>query len=596
MEKKPIKISLKMGIILSLIAIIFCMIILAVIMFKIKNNNNEEIYVKKDDWEFDAKQVLENRNVFSGIAKGFSPSSVTGSATMDSAVSSETTNGRTIGFSTGGAKDINNFRENIKNGYFPISTDITYNGLFYDYTFDTGEKEESKELFSPSYSTAISKDPISNKNELYMTVGLNSNIKQSDFKRKKLNLVVVLDISGSMKSSFNSYYYDKYTEKKQENTEDNEKTKMQIANESVNVLLDQLNDDDRFGMVLFDDASYLGKPISLIRDTDVNAIKNHILEIEANGGTNFEAGYTKATELYKEYLNVNSYEYENRIIVITDAMPNYGETDEEGLMSYVKLNAEKGIYTSFIGVGVDFNTELIQTISDVQGANYYSVHNSKEFKERMGEEFEYMVTPLVFDLELNLKSTDYEIAKVYGSDTANKENGNIMNVNSLFPSKTTSDGEVKGGVILLKLNKKNEKTSGNLNLSVSYKDRDGKQFSNSKDVIFAEQNEHYDNTGIRKAIVLARYANTIKNWIMYERTGEQRFIIIPAVGIMDFDYTEEQIRLILGKNERTSVKLKVSDTYKNIFNTIKQYILNENNELKDETLKQEIEILEDLTK
>ena len=596
MEKKPIKISLKMGIILSLIAIIFCMIILAVIMFKIKNNNNEEIYVKKDDWEFDAKQVLENRNVFSGIAKGFSPSSVNGSATMDSAVSSETTNGRTIGFSTGGAKDINNFRENIKNGYFPISTDITYNGLFYDYTFDTGEKEESKELFSPSYSTAISKDPISNKNELYMTVGLNSNIKQSDFKRKKLNLVVVLDISGSMKSSFNSYYYDKYTEKKQENTEDNEKTKMQIANESVNVLLDQLNDDDRFGMVLFDDDSYLGKPISLIRNTDVNAIKNHILEIEANGGTNFEAGYTKATELYKEYLNVNSYEYENRIIVITDAMPNYGETDEEGLMSYVKLNAEKGIYTSFIGVGVDFNTELIQTISDVKGANYYSVHNSKEFKERMGEEFEYMVTPLVFDLELNLKSEDYEIAKVYGSDTANKENGNIMKVNSLFPSKTTSNGEVKGGVILLKLNKKNEKTSGNLNLSVSYKDRDGKQFSNSKDVIFAEQNEHYDNTGIRKAIVITRYANTIKNWIMYERTGEQRFIIIPAVGIMDFDYTEEQIRLILGKNERTSVKLKVSDTYKNIFNTIKQYILNENNELKDETLKQEIEILEDLTK
>ena len=596
MEKKPIKISLKMGIILSLIAIIFCMIILAVIMFKIKNNNNEEIYVKKDDWEFDAKQVLENRNVFSGIAKGFSPSSVTGSATMDSAVSSETTNGRTIGFSTGGAKDINNFRENIKNGYFPISTDITYNGLFYDYTFDTGEKEESKELFSPSYSTAISKDPISNKNELYMTVGLNSNIKQSDFKRKKLNLVVVLDISGSMKSSFNSYYYDKYTEKKPENTEDNEKTKMQIANESVNVLLDQLNDDDRFGMVLFDDDSYLGKPISLIRNTDVNAIKNHILEIEANGGTNFEAGYTKATELYKEYLNVNSYEYENRIIVITDAMPNYGETDEEGLMSYVKLNAEKGIYTSFIGVGVDFNTELIQTISDVKGANYYSVHNSKEFKERMGEEFEYMVTPLVFDLELNLKSTDYEIAKVYGSDTANKENGNIMKVNSLFPSKTTSDGDVKGGVILLKLNKKNEKTSGNLNLSVSYKDRNGKSFSNSKDVIFAEQDEHYDNTGIRKAIVLTRYANTIKNWIMYERTGEQRFIIIPAVGIMDFDYTEEQIRLILGKNERTSVKLKVSDTYKNIFNTIKQYILNENNELKDETLKQEIEILEDLTK
>ena len=129
-----------------------------------------------------------------------------------------------------------------------------------------------------------------------------------------------------------------------------------------------------------------------------------------------------------------------------------------------------------------------------------------------------------------------------------------------------------------------------------YKDRDGKEFSNSKDVIMAEQNEHYDNTGIRKAIVLTRYANALKNWIMYERTGEQRFIILPTIGILDFDYTEEQIRVMLGRNERTSVDLKVSDTYKNVFNTIKQYILNENNELKDENLKQEIEILEKLTK
>ena len=37
-----------------------------------------------------------------------------------------------------------------------------------------------------------------------------------------------------------------------------------------------------------------------------------------------------------------------------------------------------------------------------------------------------MEATFVFDLQLNLKSEDYEIAKVYGSDTANKENGNIM--------------------------------------------------------------------------------------------------------------------------------------------------------------------------
>ena len=595
MEKEPIKIGLKCGIILSILVIIVIIAMLMIIFFEL-NNTDKQIVAKVDDWNFDTNKLSEESGSFYvSNSKSHAPASLA----ADSLASSEMINRGNIGFSTGGAKDVNNFRDNIKNGYFPITTDITYNGLFYDYTFDTGVQKESKELFSPSYSTAISKDPLSGKNEVYMTVGLNSNIKQSDFTRKKLNLVVVLDISGSMSSSFKSYYYDQFTEegkKEKEKSEDDNKTKMQIANESVNILLDQLKDDDRFGMVLFDDASYLGKPISLIKNTDVNAIKNHVLDIKARGGTNFEAGYTKATELYNEYLNVNSYEYENRIIVITDAMPNYGETTDEGLMKYVKENAEKGIYTSFIGVGVDFNTELIEAISDVKGANYYSVHSSKEFKNRMGEEFEYMVTPLVFDLELNLKSEDFEIAKVYGSDTASKESGNLMRVNSLFPSRTTEEGEVKGGIILLKLTKKNEKTVGNVNLSVSYKDRNGKEFSNSQDVPLGSQEEHYDNTGIRKAIVLTRYANTIKNWIMYERTGEQRFIIIPAIGILDFDYTEDQIIVMLGRNERTSVKLKVSDTYKNIFNILKQYILNENKELNDDSLKQEIEILDILTK
>lgn len=596
MEKRPICISLKTGIIILIIITFLVIATMAVTIINTKKNPSNNI-AKVDDWEFDAEKIS---NESGGFFKSYSKSTAPSTFAFDSgAVASESINGGNIGFSTGGAKDINNFRENIKNGYFPITTDITYNGLFYDYIFDTGAQKESKELFSPSYSTAISKDPISGKNEVYMTVGLNSNIKQSDFKRKKLNLVVVLDISGSMDSGLNSYYYDQFTgkeKKEQENNEDENKTKMQIANESVNVLIDQLKDDDRFGMVLFDNSAYLGKPISLVKNTDISAIKKHILEIEANGGTNFEAGYTKATELFKEYLNVNSYEYENRIIVITDAMPNYGETSDEGLMKYVKENAEKGIYTSFIGVGVDFNTELTEAISDVKGANYYSVHSSKEFKNRMGDEFEYMVTPLVFDLELNLKSEDFEIAKVYGSDTANKESGNLMKVNTLFPTKTTEEGEVKGGIILLKLRKKNEKTVGNVNLSVSYKDRNGKEFSNSQDVPFGSQEEHYDNTGIRKAIVLTRYANVVKNWIMYERTGEQRFIIIPAIGILDFDYTEDQIVVMLGRNERTSVKLKVSDTYKSAFNTIKQYILNENNELKDDNFKQEIEILDLLTK
>ena len=76
----------------------------------------------------------------------------------------------TLGFSTGGAKDIANFRENIRNNYLPLPTDITYEGLFYDYYFDTGAGEPSEKLFSPSYSFAVSRDPLSGQTEYYLSV------------------------------------------------------------------------------------------------------------------------------------------------------------------------------------------------------------------------------------------------------------------------------------------------------------------------------------------------------------------------------------------------------------------------------------------
>ena len=83
---------------------------------------------------------------------------------------------------------------------------------------------------------------------------------------------------------------------------------------------------------------------------------------------------------------------------------------------------------------------------------------------------------------------------------------------------------------------------------------------------------------------------------MYERSQEPRFIIAPPIGIMDCDYTKEEVYRMLGQHERTSVKLTVSEKYKEIFSTIKKYITDENNEIKDDNLKQELEILDLLMK
>lgn len=494
-----------------------------------------------------------------------------------------------IGFSAGGAKDISNFRENILQDYLPLPSDVTYEGLFYDYYFDTGTAKECKKLFCPSYSYAVSKDPLSLQPQYYLSVGLNSGM--TDFQRKKLNLVVVLDFSGSMGSPFDEYYYDRFGNKVEQKGDEASisKTKMQIADESVVALLNHLKPEDRFGMVLFSDDAFLVDPLTSVADKNLDRLKGRILNIKETYGTNMEAGMQKGTALFDRFLQADKSEYENRIIFLTDAMPNMGETGDLGLYRMLEDNADQGIYTTFIGIGVDFNTELIESISKIKGSNYYSVHSASEFRARMNDEFDFMVTPLVFDLRLKLDAPGYEIEKVYGSPEADQATGELMKVNTLFPSKA-EEGQVKGGVILVKLKKLSNQE--NMRLSVSYQDRNGVKDSDEAQVDMAEENaDFYQNSGIRKAVLLSRYADLLKNWIIDERTAADKgWKIVPSVTIA----SGIVIPIELGEWERQSLPLAVSKPYPELFGRFSDYFQSEAQVLGDRTLDQEEAILKKL--
>lgn len=485
-----------------------------------------------------------------------------------------------IGLSTGGAKDINNYRDNLSQGYFPLQSDITYEGLFYEYFFDTKTNSVNgdEDLFYPSASTSISSDPISSNDEYYLSVGLNSNIKKSDFKRKKLNIVIVLDISGSMSSSIDDYYYDGNDEK------EDYKSKMKLAEESINVLIDQLKDYDSLGIVLFDDDAYLAKPLNKMSKTNIKALKKHILEVQEYGGTNFEAGYKKALKVFDKYGVGDTDEYENRIIVITDAMPNMGATTHSELLNMMEDAQDNNINTTFIGVGVDFNSEVVKNITNVRGANYYKVSSEEEFKNRMGEEFDYMVTPMVYDLNMSINSNNFKLEKIYGTDDIDSENSNtIMHVNTLFPSNSTDNGEVKGGIILIKLKKIGE--GNDLKINLDWNSINDKKSNNSLEVKF-KNNNYYDNTGIRKAIVLSRYTNMVKDWIEYDRDENDRFVINKYTGIIDYD------KRYSSRNERRSSRIRVSSMYRDNFINLKKYMNDEIKEIDDSTMKQEIEMID----
>ena len=586
-----------------------------------------------------------------------------------------------IGLAVGGAQDVNNFRANIKEGYLPLATDITPEGLFYDYYFETADPD-CQDLFCPTYSKALLPDPFSGKvGDAWLSVGLDSGI--TGFERPDLNLVVVLDVSGSMSSALDTYHYDDPVAR----PDFGSVTKMGAANRAVAGLTDHLGPDDRLGIVLFDDRPHLARPLLPMEGVDRDELKANIMGIYPDGGTYMEGGMSTATGLFGTGpVHDNYYKCSgngewcippenhrdvvctcpegyacagevawciesiedlscrcpedrdcpgderwcithmpdrrvmpddgraNRIIFLTDAMPNIGDTSERGLLGMVERNARSGIHTTFVGIGLDFNTELVDAISKVRGANYYSVHSPAEFNQRMVGEFDFMVTPLVFGLELSIDSDAWQIETVYGSPEADESTGTILKVNTLFPSAQV-DSEVRGGIILLKMHnaeceatieavdsweRENYPASQTSRWSVmpeafalslapddtgcfepmalraTYESAAGELFETEVSVAFSIGDDRSfdvaENNGIRKGVLLARYAELMQSWLEHERT--------PA----DWQHDRNMW-------ERTSLPLTVSEPYGWLFGLFTKHLEAEAAAIGDPDLNREKDIL-----
>jgi Ca-activated chloride channel family protein len=494
------------------------------------------------------------------------------------AASADMASPETVGLAVGGVQDVTNFRENVAEGFTPQPEAISDEGLFYEYYFETGERTATDALFAPRYATAVSAHPRTGDVERYLSVGLDSTLSVGEFERPRLDLVAVLDVSGSMDSPFDEYYYDKQGHKRAAETAG--ETKLSAAIQSLCALTEQLHAEDRLGVVLYNHRAHVAKPLRDVGATDMPAIRRHIREIKAGGGTNLADGFEAAIDMLID--GPAGRRVERRVMFLTDMMPNTGATGETELTDLFADAAADGIHTTFIGMGVDANAELADALSGIRGANHYFVHSADEFEQRLGTEFDYMVTPLVYNLTLELDAEGYEIEAVHGSPSADATRDRLMHVGTLFPS-ATQDGESRGGVVLVRLAQQRPDTD--LELVASWTERDGTDQTERVTVSMPESPETFAHDGVRKAVALARYARALRAWAreIHERAAK-------ATGVDDWVLADQR-----GHQERESVQLVVPDEYADRFTRLRDYLATESAAVADDSINQELELLDTLS-
>ena len=197
-------------------------------------------------------------------------------------------------------------------------------------------------------------------------------------RRTPLNLSIVLDRSGSMAGD-----------------------KMVRAREAAMYCVDQMLPTDRLGVVVFDDridTLFPSEPVA-----NKKSMKDLISRIDARGSTALHEAWVRGGLTISDHLLERGI---NRVLLITDGQANVGITSTDEIVTQSLELFQRGISTSTIGIGADFNEDLLLPMAQSGGGNAWHVVEPEDMQRIFQVELDGLVAQFAHTVSLSLIPSD----------------------------------------------------------------------------------------------------------------------------------------------------------------------------------------------
>lgn len=196
------------------------------------------------------------------------------------------------------------------------------------------------------------------------------------FPRPPLNLALVLDRSGSMAGA----------------------SKMGFAREAASFVVTQLLPTDRVSVTAFDDEVTTIVPNGPAADK--HAIVRQIGRVEPRGSTDLHGGWAEGGRQATAGLIPGGV---NRVLLLTDGLANRGVTDPNTIAAESRGLAARGVGTTTLGVGADYNEDLLEAMATAGDGHYYYIESPAQLVDLFQTELQGLMATIGQKVSLGLE-------------------------------------------------------------------------------------------------------------------------------------------------------------------------------------------------
>lgn len=324
--------------------------------------------------------------------------------------------------------------------------------------------------------------PANQMTTAYVEISLTGATMPRTLERPPVNMAIVLDKSGSMQGA-----------------------KMREAKSAAISAINMLGPDDIVSVVTYE--STVSVIVPATKASDRAAIISAIQQIQPDGSTALFSGVSKGAYEVRKFFQANQV---NRVVLLSDGLANVGPSSPAELGALGRSLGSEGITVSTIGLGLDYNEDLMAQLALNSDGNHMFAENATDVATAFQRELGDALSVVAQDIEIEFTCAEgVRPVRVLGRDSEISGNRMRMSMNQLYAEQEkflileveiqASKADVNRGIGQAKI----------IYTDMQTKERDSRQYA--RNVIPSEQSAYVESSVNREIMASVVYMQGLEN-------------------------------------------------------------------------------------